>query len=72
MAIDEFQQIAREGRATEITGGKFIRKYSLNSASSVSSALKGLLEKDIVTLDKNVYYAYDQFFVLWLRFKGLI
>jgi hypothetical protein len=34
--------------------------------------LKGLLEKDFVTMDKNMYYVYDYFFVLWLKFKGII
>ena len=40
--------------------------------SDLSSALKGLLEKDFVTEDKNVYSLYDQFFALWLRYKRLI
>ena len=67
-----FLAIAREGKASVITGGKFLRKHNLNSASSVSSALKGLLDKDFVTQDKDIYYVYDQFFALWLKFKGLI
>ena len=67
-----FLAIAREGKATTVTGGKFINKHRLMSASSVSSALKGLLEKDFITVDKNVYSVYDQFFTLWLVFKGLI
>lgn len=67
-----FLAIAREGKAAAVTGGKFINKHKLISASSVSSALKGLLEKDFITMDKNVYSVYDQFFALWLGFKGLI
>lgn len=67
-----FLAIAREGKATAVTGGKFIGKHRLNTASSVTSALKGLLEKDFITVDKNVYSVYDQFFALWLGFKGLI
>ena len=67
-----FLAIAREGKAVEVTGGAFIKRNKLNSASSVNSALKGLLEKDFVTEDKNVYSVYDQFFALWLKFKGLI
>lgn len=67
-----FLAIAREGKATAVTGGGFIKKHKLNSASSVSSALKGLLEKDFITMDKNVYSVYDQFFPIWLAFKGLI
>lgn len=67
-----FLAIAREGKATAVTGGGFIKKHKLNSASSVSSALKGLLEKDFITMDKNAYSVYDQFFSIWLAFKGLI
>lgn len=67
-----FLAIAREGKAKEVTSGAFIKRNKLNSASSVSSALKGLLDKDFITEDKNVYSVYDQFFALWLKFKGLI
>lgn len=66
-----FLAIASEGRASQITGGKFIKKYSLLSPSSVSSALNGLLEKDFVTEDKGSYSIYDKFFVLWLEKKGM-
>lgn len=67
-----FLAIARDGKATSVTGGKFIRRHKLNSASSVMSALKGLLEKDFITTDKGVYSIYDQFFSLWLKYKGMI
>ena len=33
---------------------------------------EAMLEKDFITMDKNVYSVYDQFFSLWLAFKGLI
>lgn len=67
-----FLAIAAEGRASSISGGAFIRKYHLTSASSVLSAIKGLLEKDFITQDKGVYWVYDLIFVLWLNRKGLI
>ena len=67
-----FLAIAREGKVKEITGGAFVRKHKLISSSSVNSALKGLLEKDFVTMDNNMYCEYDHFFVLWLKFKGII
>jgi len=67
-----FLAIAKERKASSVTGGKFINKHRLNSASSVSSALKGLLEKDFITMDKNAYSVNDQFFPLWLAFRGLI
>ena len=60
-----FSAIAMEGRAQNITGGSFIRKYQLWSASSVTSAVKALLDKDFVTQDGSAYIVYDQFFALW-------
>lgn len=59
--------ICKEGKATALTSGKFIRKYSLPSSSSVQSALKGLLEKDFITKEGAYYMVYDRFFSLWLR-----
>lgn len=67
-----FIAIATEGKAKEVTGATFLKKYKLPSASSVSSAVKGLLEKDFITVDKGVYMAYDQFFVLWMKYKAII
>lgn len=64
--------IASEGNVPQILGSKFVKKYSLTSSSSVSSALKGLLDKDFVTEDKGVYSVYDKFFVVWLEKKGFI
>lgn len=64
--------IASEGKASAISGGVFIRKHKLPSASSVLSAVKGLLEKDFVTQDRGTYWVYDLIFVLWMRRKGLI
>lgn len=59
--------ICKEGHATALTSGKFIHRYSLPSASSVQSALKGLLEKDFVTREGNEYLVYDRFFAEWLK-----
>lgn len=59
--------ICKEGKATALTSGKFIHKYSLPSSSSVQSALRGLLEKDFITKEGNFYMVYDRFFSLWLR-----
>ena len=65
-----FLAIANENRAKGISGSKFIHKYRLPSSSSVVSAVKGLLEKDFVTQEKNEYYVYDRFFQLWLERRG--
>jgi Predicted ATPase (AAA+ superfamily) len=59
--------IAKEGRARSVTGGKFIRTHHLTSASSVRSAINGLLEKDFITNDKGEYYVYDRFFGMWIE-----
>lgn len=59
--------ITKEGKATEITSGSFVKKYKLSSPSSVQAALKGLLEKDFVTREQNVYQVYDRFLGIWLR-----
>ena len=41
--------IGKEQKATGVTSGKFIKKYKLSTPSSVQAALKGLLEKNLVT-----------------------
>jgi hypothetical protein len=62
-----FMAIASAGKAKNINGSEFVRKYHLTSASSVASAAKGLFEKDFITNDKGVYQVYDLFFKLWLQ-----
>ena len=59
--------ITKEGKATEITSGSFVKKYKLHSPSSVQAALKGLLEKDFVTREQDVYQVYDRFLAIWLK-----
>lgn len=61
-----FRAIAQEGLAKNVLSGLFIHKYRLLSSSSVSSALKALLEKDLITQENGAYMVYDQFFALWL------
>jgi len=58
--------IGKEGKAAEVTSAAFIEKHGLHSSSSVQSALKQLLEKEIVTKERNVYQIYDRFFSLWI------
>lgn len=59
--------IGRDREATGISGGNFAKRHHLPSPSAVVSAVKGLLEKDFITQDKNIYKIYDQFFQLWLE-----
>ena len=58
--------IAKKGEATNVTSAKFLKDNGLSSSSSVQSALKGLLEKDIITRTENGYRVYDYFFAEWL------
>lgn len=67
-----FLAIASDGNASEVTGSLFVKRHSLVSASSVSSALKGLLDKDFITNDNGTYSVYDKFFQIWLSKRGLI
>ena len=60
------QAIAKEGVAQNITSAKFIKKYNLNSASSVQAAVKLLLKNDLVTHTDNSYRVYDFFLSEWL------
>ena len=60
------QAIAKEGIAQNITSSKFIKKYNINSASSVQAAVKNLLKNDLVTQEDNTYRVYDFFFSEWL------
>ena len=58
--------IAKEGKATGVTSAAFIKKHGLLSSSSVQTAIKQLLDKEIITSENNVYQVYDRFFGLWL------
>lgn len=60
------QAIAREGTAKNVTSAAFIKRYNLPSASSVQSAIKGLLKNDIITQEDEGYRVYDYFFATWL------
>ena len=58
--------IAKDGEATQITSAQFIKRHSLQSASSVQAAAKKLLEKDIITQINKVYSVTDKLFAMWM------
>lgn len=60
------QAIAKERKARGITSSTFMKKYALPSASSVQSAIKGLLKSDLITQEDDTYRIYDYFFSEWL------
>ena len=59
--------IANEGIVREPTGGRFIRQHNMLSASIVQSALRGLLDKEIVYRTPKGYIIYDRFMSIWLK-----
>ena len=59
--------IAKDGEAERITSGSFIKRHSLTSASSVQSAVKKLLEKDIITEINKVFSLTDKLFSMWIN-----
>lgn len=63
------EAIALEKKARGVTSAAFIKKYSLPSTSSVQAAMKGLLEKELITQTEDAFQVYDYFFAHWLRNK---
>jgi AAA+ ATPase superfamily predicted ATPase len=61
--------LAKNGPTKSITSAAFVKKCSLQSASTVQSAMRGLLEKDFVTFEQGIYSVYDLFMAYWLRSK---
>ena len=59
--------IAKEGCVKEVLAGDFISTYRLRAASSVSAALKKLLENELVYQTSDGYMIYDRFMGEWLR-----
>lgn len=59
--------IAQEGCVKEVLAGDFISKHRLKAASSVRSALKKLIENELVYQTADGYIIYDRFMGGWLR-----
>jgi AAA+ ATPase superfamily predicted ATPase len=59
--------IGREGKATQITGMAFVKRYHLSSASSVQKAAQILVDKQLITQQQGVYEVYDKFLAEWIR-----
>jgi len=59
--------LSKNGPTRSVTSAAFVEKYALQSSSTVQSAMKGLLEKDFVTLEKGVYSVYDIFMDYWMQ-----
>lgn len=59
--------IAKSGCVKEINSGDFIAEYKLRAASSVNSALKKLIDREMVYKTPDGYIVYDRFLAVWLR-----
>ena len=59
--------IACDGEARQITSARFIKRHNLSSASSIQSAIKKLLEKNIVTEINKIYSITDKLFAMWIN-----
>lgn len=62
-----FYAIAKEGEAERITSGEFIKRHNLASSSSVQSAAKKLLEKDLITEINKTFSVTDKLFAMWIN-----
>ena len=59
--------IARAEIVEQPLGNEFIKRFELPSASSIKSALKVLVDKDLVYQTAQGYIVYDRFLGLWLK-----
>lgn len=59
--------LAAENGSTQPTSGAFIKKYDLVSASSVSTSLKALAEKELIVQNSGRWLVYDVFLARWLE-----
>lgn len=59
--------IAKDGEAERITSANFIKRHRLVSASSVQSAAKKLLERDVITEVNKVFSVTDRLFAMWIN-----
>lgn len=58
--------VSREGKARQITGMTFVKRYHLASASSVQKSAQSLMEKQLLTHHQGIYEVYDKFMSEWL------
>jgi AAA+ ATPase superfamily predicted ATPase len=62
------QAIAVENGIDKPTSGAFIHQYRLTSASSVTTSLKALADKEMIVQSDNRWQVYDVFFSRWLEY----
>ena len=58
--------VAADGSADRITSGDFVRRHHLKSASAVQSAVRKLLEYDLLTEQNKTYTVSDPLLRIWI------
>jgi DNA-binding transcriptional ArsR family regulator len=66
--VNLLRAIAKEKIVAQINSGDFISKYRLKNPSSVSRALKKLMDNELIYKSKKGYIIYDRFLGLWLKY----
>jgi len=64
---DLLKAIALEVYVEQPTSKEFINKYNLGTTSTISSAIKILLNKELIYKENNVYKLYDVFLQKWFE-----
>lgn len=59
--------VAKEGSIKLILSKDFISKYKLHTTSSVQSAIKALMDKEMIYKENDYYFVYDVFLERWLE-----
>jgi hypothetical protein len=59
--------IAKEGGVAQINAGSFLNKYKLAQPSSVSSAVKIMIDREMIYYEDGKYRLYDVYFEKWLK-----
>lgn len=64
------QAIGVEDGVAQPTSGSFITRNDLTSASSVSTSLKALVDKEMIVFDHDKWQVYDVFLSRWLEYHN--
>lgn len=64
------RSIAKNRGVQNPTSSDFLSTYELGAASSVSVAIKSLMDKEFIDLEGGKFSLNDLFFDLWLRYKA--
>ena len=67
--LNVLRAIAKEGIVSAPTNGTFIARHNIKAASTVNSAMKQLIAKELIYKSEKGYMVYDRFLALWM--KGL-